>query len=187
MGSDDTSGTEGTARGRRGGGGSDARRAKRASQTRPRAPYIRRSIPTFDILSEEGLCLIERNADTILEEIGIEFRDDAEILRIFRDAGADVRGERVRFAPGMCRRIVQASAPARFEQHARNPANTVMLGGPNTVLAPGWGPPFVHNLDEGRRYATIEDFRTLVKLCSMLPEYHHSGGVICEPVDRPAT
>jgi trimethylamine--corrinoid protein Co-methyltransferase len=186
MGSGKTSGTERTARSRRGGGGSDARRAKRASQTRPRAPYIRRRLSTFDILSEEGLCLIERNADVILEEIGVEFRDDPEILRIFRDAGADVQRERVRFEPGMCRQIVQASAPVRFEQHARNPANSVVLGGPNTVLAPGWGPPFIHSLDEGRRYATIEDFRTLVKLCYMLPEYHHSGGVICEPVDLPA-
>ena len=100
--------------------------------------------------------------------------------------GADVQGERVRFEPGMCRTIVQASAPAEFVQHARNPANAVTLGGANTVLAPGWGPPFIHNLDEGRRYATIEDFRTLIKICHSLPEYHHSGGVICEPVDLPA-
>lgn len=49
------------------------------------------------MLSEEGLALIEHNADTVLEEIGIDFKDDAEALQIWKDAGADVQGERVRF------------------------------------------------------------------------------------------
>ena len=48
--------------------------------------------------------------------VGMEFRGDPEILAIFRDAGADVDGERVRFEPGMCRRIVRASAPREFDQ-----------------------------------------------------------------------
>ena len=51
----------------------------------------------------------------------MEFRGDPEILAIFRDAGAGVDGERVRFEPGMCRRIIRASAPREFAQHARNP------------------------------------------------------------------
>jgi trimethylamine--corrinoid protein Co-methyltransferase len=166
-------------------GGSKARRGAQAHST-VRAPYISRKIATYDILNDEGLELIEHNADLILKETGVEIRDDAESLDIFRSAGADVTGERVRFEPGFCRRIITATAPRQFQQHARNPDNTVMLGGANTVLAPGWGPPFIHNLDEGRRYATIEDFRTLIKICHMLPEYHHAGGVICEPVDLPA-
>ena len=152
----------------------------------PRKPYIQRRIATYDILSDEGLELIERNADEILKEVGVEIRDDPESLEIFRNAGADVKGERVRFEPGQCRSIIQASAPATYLQHARNPANSVMLGGANTVLAPGWGPPFVHDLDRGRRYATLDDFQTLIKICHTLPEYHHAGGVICEPVDLPA-
>ncbi len=45
--------------------------------------------------------------------------------RTLRDAGADVDGERVRFPRGMCRSIVQASAPAAYVQHARNPAHSV--------------------------------------------------------------
>ncbi|MGI9463861.1 MAG: trimethylamine methyltransferase family protein [Aestuariivirgaceae bacterium] len=157
--------------------GRKARRASRLRGTGTRAPFIQRRIATYDILSTEGLELIEHNADLILKDIGVEVRDDPESLEIFRDAGVDVTGERVRFEPGFCRSTITATAPAEFQQHARNPANT--------VLAPGWGPPFIHNLDEGRRYATIEDFRDLIKICHMLPEYHHSGGVICEPVDLP--
>ena len=99
-----------------------------------RAPYIQRKISTFDILSEEGLCLIEQNADQILRDTGMDFRDDPEILDLFRDAGADVQGERVRFEPGMCRKIIQATTPRQYTQHARNPANNVEIGGNNTVL-----------------------------------------------------
>lgn len=171
---------------RAGAGGREARRARRTTHAIPRAPYIERRIGTFSILDEEGLCLIEHNADRILKEIGVEFRGDPEILHIFRDAGAEVSGERVRFEPGMCRKIITATAPSRFMQHARNPANNIVLGGNCAVLAPGWGPPFIHNLDEGRRYATIADFHTLVKLYYMMPHYHHSGGIVCEPVDLPA-
>lgn len=169
---------------RRGGGGRERHQAGRVQA--PRQPYINRKIGTFNVLNEEGLSLIERNADEILKETGMEFRGDPEILDIFRDAGADVQGERVRFEPGMCRSIIQATAPRQYEQHARNAENNVIVGGDNTVLCPVFGPPFVHNLDEGRRYATIEDFRNLVKIHHMIPEYHHSGGVVCEPVDLPA-
>ena len=70
-------------------------------------------------------------------------------------------------------------------QHARNPANSVTIGGNNTVFAPVYGPPFIRNLDEGRRYATIEDFRNFAKLVYMLPSLHHAGGTLCEPVDIP--
>lgn len=136
-------------------------------------------------MNDEALSLIEGNADALLSEVGMEFRGDPEILDLFREAGADVRGERVRFEPGMCRRIIRDNAPREFEQRARNPDNTVAIGGANSVLCPSWGPPFVHDLDSGRRYATLDDFRRLVQLHQMLPQLHHSGGVVCEPVDLP--
>ncbi len=167
-------------------GGRVARNAARNAPVSNRAPFISRSLEPSNILNEEGLSLIERNADRLLSEVGMEFRDDPEILQIFADAGADIEGERVRFEPGMCRTIIKATAPAQFDQHARNPANTVTLGGNNTVLCPSWGPPFVSDLENGRRYATLADFETLVKLHHAIPTLHHSGGVVCEPVDLPA-
>ena len=125
------------------------------------------------------------NADTILEEVGVEFRNDPEALRVLRDGGADVQGERVRFPRGMCRQIVQATAPREFVQYARNEANNVRIGGDATVFAPNYGSPFVRDLDNGRRYGTIEDFRNFVKLAYLSPHLHHSGGTVCEPVDVP--
>ncbi len=163
------------------------RGAVRKGVEQARVPYITRRIGPMPVLSEEGLCLIEENADRILQETGMEFHDDPEILQIFQEAGCDVQDTRVRFEPGQCRGIIQATAPAEYHQHARNPANTVRVGGDTSVLCPSWGPPFVHDLDRGRRYASYDDFITLVKLHQTIPWLHHSGGVVCEPVDLPAT
>jgi trimethylamine--corrinoid protein Co-methyltransferase len=163
----------------------DAKRVARAAQASHSVPYITRRIPLYEVLDEEGLALIERNADTILEEIGIEFREDPEALALWKAAGAEVDGERVRMPRGLCRRLIQATAPRQFTQHARNSARNVEIGGPHTVFAPAYGSPFIYNQDEGRRYANIEDFRNFVKLAYQSKSLHHSGGTICEPVDLP--
>ncbi len=166
--------------------GRSARRAAREQSVSaaPSTPYIARNIPVVELASAEALEIIEANADTILEEIGIEFRDDDEALALLKGAGADVQGTRVRFPKGLCRTLL-ATAPAQFTQHARNPARNVEIGGNNTVFAPVYGPPFVRDLDQGRRYGTIEDFRNFVKLAYLAPAMHHSGGTVCEPVDLP--
>jgi trimethylamine---corrinoid protein Co-methyltransferase len=173
-----------TARARRP-SGRDAKIAARTARSHSFVPYITRNIPYYEVLGEEGLALLERNADTILEEIGIDFRDDPESLELWKAAGADVRGERVHFPRGLCRSLVQRSAPREFTQYARNPARNVVIGGGRTVFAPAYGSPFVRTLDEGRRYAKIEDFRNFVKLAYVSTALHHSGGTICEPVDLP--
>ena len=160
-------------------------RGEEKVEATPIPAYITRQIPEYEILGEEGLALIEANADKILEQTGIDFKDDAEALELFKAAGASVDGERVRFPKDMCRNIIQASAPKQFTQHARNPARNVEIGGKHTVLVPAYGSPFVRDLDGGRRYATIEDFRNFVKLAYMTPHLHHSGGTVCEPVDLP--
>ena len=166
-------------------GGRAGRQAARRLDTVERVPFLTRTMAPLEVLSNEGLELIEHNADTILEQVGIDFRGDADALLMLADAGADVEGERVRFPRGMCRAIIQASAPRQFTQHARNPAQNVEIGGEHTVFAPAYGSPFVRDLDGGRRYGTIEDFSNFVKLTYLSPHLHHSGGTICEPVDLP--
>src|ERR1044071_2725930 len=97
------------ARGARRPSGRDAKREARLRRDTTVIPFITRKIPFYEVLNEEGLALLEHNADTILQEIGIEFRDDAEALRLWKEAGADITGERVRFPRGICRSIVQKS------------------------------------------------------------------------------
>jgi trimethylamine---corrinoid protein Co-methyltransferase len=171
-------------RSRRGGGGAEARRAARSGGHQSQLSYIKRNIPIYEVLSEEGLELIESNCETVLEEIGIDFREDAEALALWKNAGADIKGDRVRFPKGLVRSLIK-TAPREFTQFARNPDRHVVIGGKNTIFAPVYGPPFIRSNDEGRRYATIEDFRNFVKLAYVAPSIHHSGGTVCEPVDIP--
>ncbi|MDE9452026.1 trimethylamine methyltransferase family protein [Aliiroseovarius sp. Z3] len=150
-------------------------------------PFITRGIPTYDLLGDDSLDQIEATADRILAEIGIEFREDPESVDLFRAAGGDVtdltaESWNIKFEPGMIREILK-TAPARFTQHARNPARSVEIGGDAVVFAPSYGSPFVMDLDKGRRYGTIEDFRNFIKLGQSSPWLHHSGGTICEPTD----
>jgi trimethylamine--corrinoid protein Co-methyltransferase len=147
-------------------------------------PYILRNIPPYDILGEESLRRIEAAADRILWETGIDFRDDPAALDHWRRAGARLDGIRVRFPPGLLRDILK-TAPAQFTQHARNPAKSVEIGGKSVVFSPAYGAPFVMDLDRGRRFGTIADFRNFVRLAQSSPAFHHSGGTICEPTDLP--
>ncbi|MBK5932982.1 trimethylamine--corrinoid protein Co-methyltransferase [Rhodovulum imhoffii] len=165
-------------------GGGAARRAARSATGVETARFITRNIPDFDLFSSEALELIEHNAETVLEEIGVVFSENPAALTRWREAGADVRGERVRLPRGLARKLC-ATAPASFIQHARNPERSVGIGGRSLVLAPVYGPPFVRDSAGGRRYATMEDFRKFVRLGYMSKWLHHSGGTVCEPTDIP--
>ena len=69
--------------------------------------YVKREIPFYEFLGEEGLVKIEDQADWIIQEIGLEFRDDPKALEIWREAGADVKGTRVRLDKGAARELCQ--------------------------------------------------------------------------------
>ena len=174
--------SEGSRRRRSGGGA--ARRAERTALKIETARFIERGIPNFEILNEEALELIEENAETILEEIGVNFVDNPGALDRWRNAGADIDGERVHIPRGLARRLC-STAPRQFTQIARDPQKSVEIGGNNLVLAPVYGPPFVRDLESGRRYGTIDDFQKFVKLAYMSNWVHHSGGTLCEPTDVP--
>ena len=166
------------------GGGGAARRAERTAVRIEAARFIERNIPNFEILNEEALEIIESNAETVLEEIGVNFVENAEALKRWKDAGADIDGERVRLPRGLARKLCE-NAPSSYVQHARNPERNVEIGGRSLVLAPVYGPPFVRDAMGGRRYATMADFRDFVKLTYMSKWLHHSGGTVCEPTDVP--
>ncbi|MDU8911536.1 trimethylamine methyltransferase family protein [Aestuariicoccus sp. MJ-SS9] len=176
--------TDAAVRRRARGGGGAARRAERSAVSVETARYIERNIPNFEVLNEEALEIIEANAEIVLEEIGVNFVNNPAALARWKDAGADVEGERVRMPKGLARKLC-ATAPSQYTQHARNPDRSVVVGGKNLVLAPVYGPPFVHDAEKGRRYATMEDFRKFVKLGYMSKWLHHSGGTVCEPTDIP--
>ncbi|MEO2172038.1 MAG: trimethylamine methyltransferase family protein [Acidimicrobiales bacterium] len=178
------SGTTGPERRRGGRAARAARAADRAIAAAQHLVQPRRRIPTYELLDAGALDRLETHADWILDEVGVDIRGDEESLELFRSAGARVDGERVRFDPGLARQLC-GSAPAVFEMHGRDPRHTVTVGGDHVVFSPAYGSPFVSDLEGGRRYATLEDFRNFVKLTYASPWLHHSGGTVCEPVDVP--
>ncbi|MFQ6548387.1 trimethylamine methyltransferase family protein [Aestuariibius sp. 2305UL40-4] len=166
------------------GGGGAARRAERTAVRIEAARFIERNIPVMDLFSDEALDIIEANAETVLEEVGVVFSDNPKAIARWKEAGASVDGDRVRLPKGLARTLC-ATAPSSYVQEARNPERSVTVGGKTLVMAPVYGPPFVRDLDGVRRYATMEDFRSFVKLGYMSKWLHHSGGTVCEPTDVP--
>ena len=109
-----------TPRRRARGGGGAARRAERTAPKFEAAKFIERNIPNFEILNAEALEIIEYNAETVLEEIGVNFVDNPEALQRWRDVGADVVGERVRIPRGAARRASASPCWTRFERTGRH-------------------------------------------------------------------
>jgi trimethylamine--corrinoid protein Co-methyltransferase len=154
-----------------------------AVKERVKAPaFLRRKIPAYELLDEESLVRLENHAEWLLSEIGIEIRDDPEAIRLFRQAGASVDGELLRFERGLVRALCQ-TAPTTYTMHARDPQRNIEFGGDNLIFGSAYGSPFVTDLKGGRRYGTLEDFRNFIKLTYMSPWLHHQSGTICEPVD----
>ena len=166
-------------------GGGAARRAERTAVSVETERYIERNIPLYEFLDEATLEIIEYNAETLLEEIGVNFVDSPVALERWRSVGANIEGERVRIPRGLAGGELCKTAPSKFVQHARNPERSVEIGGKSLVTAPVYGPPFVRDRDGGRRYATLADFKKFVKLGYMSKYLHHSGGTVCEPTDVP--
>ena len=153
--------------------GREARRTSRLQRSAASVPYIRRGIPITEMCSaSKALEIIEHNAETLLEEIGIEFRGYARALELLKGAGCDIQGERVHFPRGLARTLV-ATAPRDFMQHARNPERSVHIGGTDLVFAPVYGSPFVHDLDSG---PPLRHDRGL-------PQFREAR--LCEPVHAP--
>ena len=159
------------------------RNSESAERDRNLAPaYLKRRIPAYDLLDEEALVGLEQHAEWLLSEIGIEIRDDPVALALFREAGASVDGELLRFDRGHVRALC-ATAPKTYTMHARNPGRNIEFGGNNLIFGSAYGSPFVSDLEGGRRYGTLADFQNFIKLTYMSPWLHHQSGTICEPVD----
>jgi trimethylamine--corrinoid protein Co-methyltransferase len=139
-------------------------------------------LPRYEILGEEAMAVLDRGWRRIVSEIGIDF-GLPESIEVFRAAGQQVDGTVVRLDPEF---VVEqlAKVPPEFDVQARNPDQSLHIGGDAMVFAAVYGPPFVR---EGtvRRDATHRDFEQLIKLAHRFDEVDTPGGVICEPNDLP--
>lgn len=137
------------------------------------------------VLSPNQVQTIHEYSLRIINEIGVVYRDP-RALDALDKAGAKVDREtnRVRIPEKLVRESI-ASCPKKFTLHARNPTKSVEIGGDNQVFAPGYGAPFVLDLEGNRRTAEYRDFQDFAKLAGWADGIDCTGGVLCEPQDLP--
>ncbi|HXF22856.1 MAG TPA: trimethylamine methyltransferase family protein, partial [Streptosporangiaceae bacterium] len=143
---------------------------------------FRNTMPRYEILSPDAVSVLDKGWRRIVSEIGVQFAKP-EAVELFRRAGQKTDGEVVFLDPDFVLEQV-ARAPREFDVQARNPANTVHIGGDQMVFSGVYGSPFVREGDV-RREATMDDFRRLTMLAQSYPQLDSAGGVICEPNDTP--
>jgi trimethylamine--corrinoid protein Co-methyltransferase len=167
--------------------GETSRRGRRATAGRtghiaqlPRRK-VARAFPPMALLSTDEIESIHHASLKVLAEIGMDFMLP-EARDILRKAGAKIEGERVRFDPALIEEAM-SSAPARFTLHARNPANTAEIGGPNILFGTVGSPPSCFDAEGGRRTGNQADFRKFLKLGQYFNCIGFCAGYPVEPVD----
>ena len=139
-------------------------------------------MPRYEVLSEDAMATLDKGWRRLMSEIGVEFLDD-RALDLFRQAGQKVEDKTVFLDPDFVLEQV-AKAPREFDLQARNPANTVHIGGDSMAFGAVYGPPFVREGDV-RREGTMEDFRNFARLAQGFAALDSAGGVVNEPNDTP--
>lgn len=142
---------------------------------------IKRSLKNTDIFTDEQLDKIHKTTMEILEKNGMEILSK-KARKLFEENGAKVEGKQVYVSEKMIEDAL-TETPNEFTLHARNPNNNVQIGGKNTVLAPGYGAPFVMEYKKGRRRALYQDYLNFTKLAGYSDFIDVVGGVLVEPTD----
>jgi trimethylamine--corrinoid protein Co-methyltransferase len=157
----------------------------RAAATTPPLPRLENPWAPVELFTVEQVQRILNAAWRILEEGGLEIRS-AHARAIYRRGGAivDDATQMVRLDRALIAQVC-ATVPERFVLHARNPDRHLHVGGRVVNFGPVNGTPHVNDLAGGRRYGTLEDFRSILKVTHALGVLHWQGGVVTEPTDSP--
>lgn len=135
--------------------------------------------PMLEVLDHQEIAEIHAATVEVLEKVGIEFKHE-EVLKIFKDNGARVEGQRVFINSSLLNKAIKL-APARFLLEARNPEKSVWIGGNEPICAPPAGCVNVQELDNFRREAVLQDYLNLVRIIHQSPYYGTNGGGLVTP------
>lgn len=130
-------------------GGRSSRREKRKLHVPPMLPTLENRLPLTAPMDEEQIARIDDASMSILEDVGVAFRDPIA-LDDWRKVGARIDGELVKFDREHIRSLI-SSIPETITLHARNPENTIGLGGRKSIFVPMTGAPYLRDLDDERR------------------------------------
>ncbi len=168
-----------------------SRRRERTKRVRsiiadqPPFAQARRRLPPTPLVSEDELESIHLASLRVLAETGMDFLHP-DALRLLRDAGARVDGERVRFDAEMVMEYL-SYAPAEYTLHGRNPERNVHIGGEWITNAAVASAPNYVSLDGNRMTGDRPGYQDFLRLGQMLNPIHVFGGFPVEPVDLHAS
>lgn len=137
-----------------------------------------------ELLPPTDLEQIHQTSMQLLANVGVEFPHQ-HALDIFAQYGAKTDGSKVYLREDQ---VIDAlkTAPAQFTVRARNPERSVTIGGGEPVFVPGYGAPFLVDLEVGKRVPTMDDYHKLARLAHALPNQDLSGHLLVQPGDVPA-
>lgn len=115
------------------------------------------------VLSDDQVAHIHDSAVRYLAEEGMKVLLE-EARDIYAANGCSVDDDMmVRFDPDVIAEALR-TAPTEFELHAPNPEQSFPVGGNYLNLLPVGGPPFVSDLENGRRPGTLSDQENFLRL-----------------------
>ncbi|MEO8544061.1 MAG: trimethylamine methyltransferase family protein [Burkholderiaceae bacterium] len=163
------------------------RKRSKPAQELAAAPWrdLRYPYAPIEPLSPDEIELIHRSAMTVLEDVGMRIQD-GEARSILREAGfrVDEPSEHVKFDAGLVMELVK-KAPPTVSVRGLDPAKRLTMGQGHFALTAVGGPPFVSDLERGRRYGTFEDQQNFLKLTAMSDVLQIMGGTCVEAQDLP--
>lgn len=135
----------------------------------------------YETLSTDQIEEIHAATLQVMETVGLDFNDEPA-LAILSKGGVRIEGKRAFFPPKIVETLIR-KAPDRFTLHARNPEHNLQIGGETSIYLPANCPPFIADMDQGRRYGTLEDFNNLVKLTHASNNLDMCSNILVEPND----
>jgi trimethylamine--corrinoid protein Co-methyltransferase len=163
------------------------RRRERSTVAQPPYRQVVNRYKPMEVLNEEQVEEIHNASLGILETIGLKVWGD-EARALYKSFGATVDEAELRVH--LDRELVMeliAKAPPSFTLRGRDPAKKVRAGEGCMAFVSVGGPPYVSDLDRGRRPGTYADFVDFLKVTQQLNIIHIEGGCSIEPQDLPAT
>lgn len=137
--------------------------------------------PRYQILTQTDIEKIHETSLKIMENVGIVFSYEPA-REMLKKHGAKVDGQTVYFPQAMVEEKLK-TVPSSFTLHARNPEKTVEINTEDTLYVGPNCPPYIQDMDNGRRYATLNDYINVIKLVNDLPNIDIQSQTPCEPND----
>ena len=136
-----------------------------------------------EVLTADEVRQIHETSMRVLETVGVRMPTE-EALGTFREHGARVENDRVYLTEEQVMTAL-AGVPRSFTLHARKADRSVVVGDGSAVCAPGYGAPFLVDVETGKRSPTLADYANLAKIAHELPNQDVSGHLIVDPEGIP--